>query len=146
MALKVEYRIGIAVKVDDAYDIVADIENWPSWSPIHKKTTGTLGFGKPVFFEEYYEGLGTWEITGAVSDWSPLSHIHIHVPKKFYEGTLIRYFEFEQLTPIACHFTIGAMFSGFLSEREGKRFRKYLRAGFEAYGQALKAKVEAPIS
>ncbi|ESQ79913.1 SRPBCC domain-containing protein [Asticcacaulis sp. YBE204] len=145
MALKIEKRIGISTAVDVPYEIMADINSWPSWSPIHKSAEGTLGFGAPVKFEEYYEGLGTWEVAGFVDDWTPLSHIHIGVPKKFYEGSLIRFYEFEILSDTACHFTIGAQFSGFLSEREGKRYRKFLREGFEKFAEALKAKAEGAI-
>lgn len=145
MALKIEHRIGIAAPVDHVYDLVSDINGWSAWSPIHKTAEGALGYGAPVAFEEVYEGLGTWEIRGFVSDWVPLSHIHIGVPKKFYEGSLIRYYEFEELSKTASHFSIGAMFKGFLSEREGRRYRKYLKAGFEAYAQTLKAKIEGTI-
>lgn len=143
MAYKIEHRIGVAVPVDDIYDIIADIESWPSWSPIHKSTSGGLSFGAPIAFEEHYEGLGTWEINGTLADWTPLSHIHVTVPKRFYEGQLIRYFEFEALSETGSAFTIGALFNGFLSEREGRRYAKFLRVGFAAFAEALKAKAEA---
>ncbi len=143
MAYKIEVRVGIAAPVDDVYDVVADIENWPSWSPIHKQAAGTLGFGAPMTMEEYFEGLGTWETAGAVSDWTPLSHIHISVPKPFYAGTLIRYYEFEALSNTGTAFSLGAHFNGFLSEKEGRRFAKFIRPGFEKMAEALKAKVEA---
>jgi len=143
MTFKVEQRIGITRPVDEVYEIVADIDNWPGWSPIHKTASGQLRFGAPVRFEEQYDGLGLWEIGGVVSDWSPLSHIHIGVPKKFYEGSLIRFFEFEELSKTGTSFAIGAVFSGFLSEREGRRYAKFLKKGFTAYCEALKAKAEA---
>lgn len=143
MSYKVEYRIGIAAPVDDVYDILAEIEQWPEWSPIHKKATGKLSFGAPVALEEYYEGLGTWELTGFVADWTPLSHIHVTVPKKFYEGRLIRYFEMDALSESGSSFSVGALFGGFLSEREGRRFSKFLKAGFEQFATALKEKSEA---
>jgi hypothetical protein len=143
MALfKVEHRVGINKSVDDVYAIVGDINAWPSWSPIHKAAAGSLKFGTPVALEEYYQGLGTWEIKGTLVDYAPLSHIHVDVPKRFWEGKLIRYFEFEILSDHACSFTVGAAFDGFLSKREGKRFKKYIKAGFEAMGEALKAKAE----
>ncbi|WP_140985669.1 SRPBCC domain-containing protein [Asticcacaulis tiandongensis] len=143
MAFKVEQRIGISRPVDDVYEIVADLKGWTQWSPIHQVVEGELRFGAPVRFEEQYEGLGLWEIGGFVSDWSPLSHIHIGVPKKFYEGSLIRFFEFEELSKTGCSFAIGAVFSGFLSEREGRRYAKFLKKGFTAYCEALKARAEA---
>jgi hypothetical protein len=145
MALKVEKRIGIQTPVDTVYDILQDIEGWVQWSPIHKEAKGRLSFGAPVRFMEHYEGLGDWEINGFVSDWSPLSHIHIGVPKKFYEGSLIRFYELNILSDTACDFAIGAQFSGFLSEREGKKYRSYLREGFAKFAEALKAKAEGTI-
>lgn len=142
MSYKVEYRIGVAAPVDDVYDVIADIEKWPEWSPIHKKASGELSFGAPIAFEEYYEGLGTWEITGALADWQPLSHIHIAVPKKFYEGRLVRYFEMDALSESGSSFSVGALFDGFLSEREGRRYGKFLKVGFERFAEAVKERAE----
>ncbi len=143
MAIKIEHRVGVAAPVDDVYDLIADIKAWPQWSPIHRKAEGDLRFGAPVHLEEYYEGLGTWEIHGVVNDWAPLSHIHIAVPKPFYAGQLVRYFEMEALSAQGATFTIGALFQGFLSEREGRRYRAFLRKGFEAFAEAARTKAEA---
>jgi hypothetical protein len=143
MSVKVEQRIGITAPVDDVYDILTDIENWPSWSPIHKAASGVVKFGAPVRLEEYYEGLGLWEQEGAVGEYQPLSHIHIYIPRPFYAGRLIRFFEVDVLSETATSFSVGALFDGFLSEREGKRYRSYLRQGFQAFAEALKAKAEA---
>ena len=140
---RIEHRIGIAAPVDDAYEIVADIETWPQWSPIHKQATGKLSFGAPVTLVEYYDGLGTWEITGALADWQPLSHVHVAVPKPFYAGTLIRFFEFDALSAHGSTFAVGAVFNGFLAEREGKMIAKPVKRGFIAFAEALKAKAEA---
>lgn len=143
MALKIEHRIGIAAPVDDVYEILANIEAWPQWSPIHKATSGSVHFGAPVRLEEYYEGLGIWEQAGSVADYQPLSHIHIVIPKPFYAGRLVRYFELDILSETGTGFSVGALFDGFLSEREGKRYRSFLREGFHAFAEALKAKAEA---
>ncbi|ESQ88436.1 polyketide cyclase [Asticcacaulis sp. AC460] len=143
MAYKIEVRVGVAVPVDDVYEIIADIDSWTSWSPIHQEVSGKLGFGAPFHSKEKFEGLGVWEIDGVIADWTPLSHIHIAVPKKFYEGSLTRYFEFDSLSETGASFSMGAVFSGFLSEREGRRYGKFFRAGFQAFAEALKAKAEA---
>ena len=146
MVVKIEHRVGISAPVDDVWELLSDLNGWATWSPIHKKAEGQMHFGAPVHLEEYYEGLGTWEIDGVISDWTPLSHIHIVVPKPFYAGKLIRFFEFDALSASGCAFSIGAVFDGFLSEREGKRYRPFLRAGFEAFGTALKDKIEAEVA
>lgn len=143
MAIKVEHRIGVAAPVDDIYELLEDINAWPEWSPIHKAARGELHFGYPIHLEEHYEGLGTWEIDGIIDDWSPLSHIHVNVPKPFYAGKLVRYFEMDALSDQGSTFTIGALFSGYLSEREAKQYRPFLRKGFEAFAEAVKAKAEA---
>ncbi|MDV6330573.1 SRPBCC domain-containing protein [Asticcacaulis sp. 201] len=143
MSLKMEHRVGIAAPIDDVYDIVADIAAWPEWSPIHKKAEAVLRFGAPIHLEEYYEGLGTWETDGIIADWTPLSHIHVTVPKPFYAGKLIRYFEFDALSEAGTSFSLGALFDGYLSEREGRAYRRFIRTGFEAFCEALKAKAEA---
>ena len=140
---RIEHRIGIAAPVDDAYDLMAEIETWPDWSPIHKRASGKLSFGAPIALEEYYEGLGTWELSGALADWQPYSHIHVAVPKPFYAGTLIRYFEFDALSAHGSTFSIGALFQGFLAEREGRMISGPVRRGFTAFAEALKAKAEA---
>jgi len=140
---RIEHRIGIAAPVDDPYEIVADLESWSKWSPIHKAASGKLSFGAPVTFEEYYEGLGTWELAGSLADWQPLSHIHVAIPKPFYAGTLIRYFEFDALSAHGSSFAVGALFNGFLAEREGKLIAKPVKRGFAAFAEALKAKAEA---
>ncbi|MDI7773778.1 SRPBCC domain-containing protein [Asticcacaulis sp. EMRT-3] len=143
MSLKVEQRVGIAAPVDEVYAILADIESWPQWSPIHKAASGQIAFGAAVRLEENYAGLGTWEQQGVVADYQPLSHIHVSVPKRFYAGTLIRYFEMDILSETGTSFSVGALFGGFLSQREGKRYRSYLREGFAAFAEALKTKAEA---
>lgn len=140
---KVEHRFGIAAPVDYVYDILADVENWPTWSPIHKEAKAHLGFGAPAAFKEEYEGLGTWELDGALSDWVPLSHMHFHIPRPWYEGHLIRYYEVDNLMEVGTRFSMGAAFSGLLSEREGKKFAPYLRRGFEAFTLALKDRAES---
>ena len=140
---RIEQRVGIAAPVDDAYEIMADIEGWPQWSPIHKTTSGKLSFGAPIALEEYYEGLGTWELTGSLADWQPYSHIHVAIPKPFYAGTLIRYFEFDALSAHGSTFAVGALFNGFLAEREGRLIAKPVRKGFAAFAEALKNRVEA---
>ncbi len=142
MSYKVEYRIGVATPVDDIYELIADIDAWTQWSPIHKAATGALRFGAPFHLEEQYEGLGLWEIDGTLADWSPYSHIHVFIPKPFYAGKQMRYFEFEALSQTGSAFTVGAVFDGFLSEREGRRYAKYLRRGFQAFAEAAKAKAE----
>lgn len=140
---KIEARAGIAAPIDDVYELLADIDSWPTWSPIHKAASGKLSFGAPFHSEEQFEGLGVWEIDGVIADWTPLSHIHIHVPKKFYEGTLTRYYELEALSGKGTVFSVGAAFNGFLSEREGRRYAKFLKPGFEQMVEGLKAKAEA---
>ena len=143
MAIKIEQRIGIAAPVDDVWDLISDVPSWPQWSPIHRKAEGELHFGGTVALEEYYEGLGTWELQGAVADWSPMSHLHISVPKPFYAGKLTRYFEMEALSDTGSTFTLGALFEGILSEREGRAYRSFLRDGFGRFCEALKTKAEA---
>ena len=142
MSYKVEYRIGVAAPVDDVYDLVADIESWTQWSPIHKAANGQLKFGAPIHLEEQYDGLGTWEIDGVLSDWSPYSHIHVFIPKPFYFGKQVRYFEFETLSQTGSAFTVGALFNGFLSEREGRAYGKYLKTGFQRFAETVKARAE----
>lgn len=140
---RIEHRIGIAAPVDDAYEIMADIEAWPQWSPIHKQASGKLSFGAPIALVEYYEGLGTWELAGSLADWQPLSHIHVAIPKPFYAGTLIRYFEFDALSAHGSTFSVGALFNGVLAEREGRQIANPVRRGFAAFAEALKAVTEA---
>ena len=142
MALKIEQRIGVAAPVDDVWDMIADIPSWPQWSPIHRTAEGAPHFGAPVHLEEYYEGLGVWEVHGVVDDWTPLSHLHISVPKPFYAGKLVRYFEMEPLTETGSTFTVGALFSGYMSVREGKAYREFLQRGFSSFAEALKVRAE----
>lgn len=143
MAIKIEQRIGVNAPVDDIWDIISEVGAWADWSPIHKAASAEMHFGSPIHLEEYYEGLGTWQIDGAISDWAPWSHLHVGVPKPFYAGRLIRYFEMEALADTGSTFTVGALFQGFLSEREGKAYREPLRKGFAAFAEAVKARAEA---
>jgi hypothetical protein len=140
---KIEHRVGIKRPVDDVYEIIANINNWPSWSPIHLKAEGELKFGARFYLDETYQGLGRWEQSGFIEDYTPLSHIHVKIPRPFWAGNLIRYFEFEILSNEGCSFCVGAAFDGFLSKREGKRHAKALKLGFEAMGEALKTLAES---
>lgn len=143
MSFKIEHRIGISAPVDRSYEIAADIGAWPSWSPIHKAASATLAFGGPILLDEHYEGLGRWEQVGTIADWTPLSHIHVSVPKPFYAGRLTRYFEFENLSDTGSLFTVGALFEGLISEWEGRRYAGPLKRGFAAMAEALKLRAEA---
>jgi len=145
MVFKIESRLGIAAPVDVVYEAVADLEAWPSWSPIHKSVTGKLKFGALIEMDEYYEGLGRWQVAGTLVDWTPNSLIHIAVPKPFWAGSLMRYIEWEALSDTGTTFSVGAHFDGFFSEREGKRLAKPIKRGFDAMTQALKARVEAKV-
>jgi len=82
-------------------------------------------------------------VTGQVADWVPQSHIHLEVPKPFYAGKLTRFFEFDTLTDTACTFSVGAVFDGFLSEREGRRFGPKIKPGLALMCEALKVHAEA---
>jgi len=45
---KIESRIGVQAPPLVIWDLLKDIESWPSWNPIYPKASGRLGYGETL--------------------------------------------------------------------------------------------------
>lgn len=141
MAFRVEHRVGVKATSDAIWDLLADLEGWSGWNPIHPKASGTIGIGQPLSVRETIPGLPERDFNPTVVEWVPRQQL-IWAEKRGFMSRSVRYFEIEELEPGSCIFAIGEIFEGFLGEREGQRTRRVRKAGFEAMAEAVRAKVE----
>lgn len=138
MATKVEERVGIPLSQEQVWDVLADLEGWKDWNPLHPRVEGKLGINAPIRLEQRLEGRPVETLEGVVADWVPYEQIHIARSHARGWARSVRYMEIEPLTATSCIFSVGELFGGFLGDRIAKKERRALRAGFLAMGEALR--------
>ena len=141
MATKIEERVGVPLPQDQVWELLADLEGWKDWNPLHPHVEGRLGINAPIRLEQRLEGRPVETIEGVVADWVPYEQIHI--ARTFARGWArsVRYMEIEPLTATSCIFSVGEVFGGFLGDSIAKKERRALRAGFLAMAEALREAV-----
>ncbi|MBN9320515.1 MAG: SRPBCC domain-containing protein [Caulobacterales bacterium] len=138
MATKIEERVGVPLPQDQVWELLADLEGWKDWNPLHPRVEGKLGINAPIRLEQRLEGRPVETVEGVVADWVPYEQIHIARTHARGWARSVRYMEIEPLTATSCIFSVGEVFGGFLGDRIAKKERRALRAGFLAMGEALR--------
>ncbi len=137
---RIEHRLGVPAPASVVWEVLADLEGWAGWNPLYVRAEGTLGFGAPLRLTEHLEGRADQVIEPTVLEWTPESQILWRLSGRMIDR--LRYIEIEKLTDEACVFSNGEDWSGF-----GLNFvnvpRRAIRAGFEAMGEAIKARALA---
>lgn len=139
----IEARVGIQAPADAIWEVLQDIEAWPAWNPIYPKAKGTLGYGKPLELTLALPGVPPREIVATVTDWTPDRQLLWSTVMMGGWVKTTRFIDIDPLTENGCIVVIGEGLDGFLSARAARKFGNAMYAGFEAMGEALKARAEA---
>lgn len=141
--LKIEHRIGVAAPAEVIWNSLAEPETWPAWNPLYPQAEGKLGFGARLRLTVHLQGQPDRVIEPVVTDWIPGDRLHWDVSMM---GGLVkstRYFEIDRVSETGCIVSNGEVFRGLLGPSAAHRIGHAIWKGFEAMGEALKARAEA---
>lgn len=141
MPIYIENRTGVAAPAEVIWEILTDLEHWPDWNPLYASASGQVKIGSVWKLALKLPGRPVEVQTPKLLDWAPDDHIHLQT-KTFFIATL-RYLEIEALSETGCLFSNGEIFNGMLAGPIIRPFRRDLQKGFNAMGEAMKAKAEA---
>ena len=141
--LRVESRAGIQAPPDIIWEVLSDIDNWPSWNPIYPKASGRLGIGQQLDLTLALPGLPQRHLTPYVADWVP--ETQILWTERFMGGLVktVRFIEIEKLGPASAILANGELVDGLLAELWLHKRRRAMKAGFAAMSEAVRQKAEA---
>lgn len=141
MYFRIEHRLGVPAPAHVIWDVLKDIESWPQWTSLYPQVSGVLRIGGKIAVTEQVEGLPPREIEPFIIDWVPDSQILWKTTQFLLKRT--RYIEIEKLSDTGCIFSNGEIFDGFAARYISNSQRRQQRAAFEAFGEALRARVIA---
>lgn len=141
MGFRIENRLGIPAAPHAVWEVLGDIELWGRWQSLYPSVKGILRIGSVLELQEQLPETEARALQATVIDWTP--DILIHWGAKSSGGLIkrTRYFEIEKLTDTGCIFSNGEVYDGFMTRYVPRARRRAIRAGFEAFGEALKAEV-----
>jgi hypothetical protein len=141
--LKVEHRIGIQAPAEVIWEILSDIDNWPTWNPTYPKASGKLGIGKQLDLTLALPDTGPRDLAPYIADWVP--ETQILWTESFNAGMVktVRFIEIENLGPANCIVSNGEQVDGLLAEIWLHKRRRALKKGYGAMSEALRDKAEA---
>ena len=140
MGLKVEHRLGVRATADRIWQLIAELDQWEHWNPIHPGARGRIGFGEKLTVVEAYPHESRREITAVVTDWTPLEQLVWRTQGFLWSAR--RYLEIEELAPGSCIFSNGILYEGYLAKSELRRRGAGMKIGFGILGEALKERAE----
>lgn len=143
LPLKIEYRVGVQTPAAPIWAMISDINGWSAWNPLYPKAKGVVQFGEKLDLTVAIPGERPQEIHPTVQDWTPNEQI---IWTLSLLGGLIRstrYIEIETLENGNSIFSNGEIFDGPLLWMIGKKRRRAIKAGFTAFGEAVRERVEA---
>jgi hypothetical protein len=145
MGFRIEHRLGITAPAGVIWDVLKDIEGWPRWAELYPQVSGALRIGGPVALIEQIPGGAPQQLRATIIDWVPDSQIHWRAASSRGLIKRTRYLEIEPLSDTGCIFSNGEIYDGFMTRYVGRDRRRAIHAGFEAFGEALKAQVMATV-
>ncbi len=140
---RIEHRLGIPAPAHVIWQVLGDLEGWGAWNPIYPKAEGRLTIGGRLVITEAMPGSEPVEITPTVVDWVPDAQILWRMSQTFGLLKRLRYFEIDPLSDEGCIFSNGEDWYGRPARYVASAQRRGMREGFEAMGEALKARVLA---
>jgi hypothetical protein len=141
--IREEHRIGVQTPASVIWEMIADINGWPTWNPLYPKARGEVQFGAVLELEVALPGQAPRTIRPKVRDWTPNEQIIWDLSMM---GGLIRstrYIEIETLENGNCIFSNGEFFEGPAMRLIGKKTRRAIKAGFRAFGETVRDRAEA---
>ena len=143
MTIRIEHRIGVAATTERVWEIIADLERWSEWNPLHPEISGRIAIGGSLELVERLEGEPERRAQVTVPDWTPETQL-IWADKRGFMARSRRYFELEALGEgQGCILANGEIFEGWRGEDWAAARRRKLRAAYEAVNEAIKARAEA---
>lgn len=141
MVWKAEYRVGVQAPADTLWDLMSNLDTWPSWNPLYRKAKGVIRIGELLTLEQHLPGQEPQILQPRVLDWAPRDHIHWETPHFRGLASGVRYIELEVHGEESCILSNGELYHGPLAGFLQKR-RRTLRTAFTEMGEALKMKAE----
>lgn len=141
--VRIEHRVGIQAPAEVIWEILSDIDHWGDWSVLYPRATGQVKIGAPVSATLALPGEEPREINPQIIEWVPYEQIIWGDIQWRGWSRSTRYFEIEEMAKTACAFSTGELFDGFISKRYGNKYRRAMKKGFAAMGEALKVRAEA---
>lgn len=140
---KIETKTGIQAPSEVVWDILVDIDHWGDWNPLYTDAVGEVKIGGRVRAVLALPDNEPREIAPQIVEWVPYEQI-IWVDRAW-RGWVqsTRYFELEQLDKTATIFATGELFDSTVARWYADKYRRAMKKGFAAMGEALKAKAEA---
>lgn len=140
---KIEHRIGVKAPPLVVWDVLKEIEDWPSWNPIYTAARGRLGYGEELHLTCKLPDQNPIDLVATVTEWVPEEQILWTTKAMYGLVHTTRYIEMDKLTETACIFSNGEMISGFLAPQVARRLGRSMYKGFELMGEAVKERAEA---
>jgi hypothetical protein len=143
LPLKIEHRIGVLTPATAIWPMIADIDAWHAWNPLYPKAAGKIAFDAVLDLEVALPGLPPRALKATVVDWTPNEQVIWKV--RMLRGLIrtTRYIEIETLDNGNCIFSNGEFFEGPLVRLINKAQRRAIKAGFTAFGEAVRDRAEA---
>jgi hypothetical protein len=143
LPIRIEHRIGVQTPPEVIWGMISDIPGWSAWNPLYPKASGEVQFGAPLTLEVALPGEAPRTIRPIVRDWTPNEQIIWTLSLMGGMLRSTRYIEIEKLSETGCIFSNGEIFEGPLMRFIGKRQRRAIKAGFTAFGEAVRERAEA---
>lgn len=140
---RIEHRLGIQVPAAAIWQVLSDLDGWGAWNPTYPRIEGQLRVGETLRVTEALPGLEPEVTRPLVVDWVPDNQILWRSSHSFGFLKRLRYFEIEALSEEGCIFSNGEDWYGRPARYVSPARRRAMREGFEAMGEALKARALA---
>jgi len=142
MSIRIENRIGVAASTETVWGIIADLERWGDWNPLHPQASGRIAIGGKLDLVETLEGEPERRFEVRVPDWTPEAQL-IWVERPAFLVRTTRYFELEALGETATLLANGQILDGLRARDWVVPRRARLAAAFEAINEAIKFRAES---
>jgi hypothetical protein len=140
---RIEHRLGIAAPAPVVWQVLSDLERWRDWNPLYLNAEGVLRIGTTLRLTQHLHGHPDEVIEPSIVDWVPDNQILWRMSQKGGLIQRLRYLEIDKLSDEGCIFSNGEDWTGFMTRFVAIELRKAMRAGFEAMGEAVKARALA---
>lgn len=141
--LKIESRVGVMAPPQAVWDILANVNAWPTWNPLYPQASGEMKIGARWSLCIAPPGEPHRQTEPRVMDWVPLEQVLLADLNWGGWVKSVRYIEIDQVDDKACIISNGEIFQGMVSEFYGNRHRRALKQGYTAMNEALKRQAEA---
>ncbi|MGZ8362737.1 MAG: SRPBCC family protein [Caulobacteraceae bacterium] len=142
MGFRIEHRTGVAVPAPVVWDVLRDLDAWPSWNPAYARAKGRLGIGERLELTERAGGVER-ALVARVVDWVPNEQILWRASAAGGLAKRLRFIEIEALSEAGCILANGEVFDGLLAKSTFGPSRRALSDAYAAMSEAVKTRAEA---